>query len=228
MRKPKKHVETLDEIRSAESLQFDFGTIRAATDNFSDSNKLRQGGFGAVYQGRPANGQEIAVKRLSRDSRQGGQEFKNEVLLVAKLQHRNLVRLLGFCLEGNERLLVYEFVPNASLDQFIFGMVFFLSCCLHNICQFISGCMAPEYVYHGKFSVKSDVFSFGVLVLEICSGHKNSSFHINGNAEDLLSYAWINWREETALNLIDSTLMATAHSQSSNQHQNSSPTAAWT
>ncbi|GAB2298800.1 hypothetical protein Dimus_032878 [Dionaea muscipula] len=109
-----------DEIGSADSLQFDFGTIRAATGNFSEAHKLGQGGFGAVYKGRLANGQDIAVKRLGRNSGQGEMEFKNEVLLVAKLQHRNLVRLLGFCLEAEERLLIYEFMPNASLDHFLF------------------------------------------------------------------------------------------------------------
>ncbi|XP_048132219.1 LOW QUALITY PROTEIN: uncharacterized protein LOC115731047, partial [Rhodamnia argentea] len=110
----------VSEITSLKSLQFDWDTLVAATDNFSQENKLGRGGFGVVYQGRFPNGQEIAVKRLSQTSGQGVQEFKNEIVLVAKLQHRNLVRLLGFCLEGEEKLLVYEYVPNKSLDYFVF------------------------------------------------------------------------------------------------------------
>ncbi|KAG2688131.1 hypothetical protein I3760_09G080200 [Carya illinoinensis] len=112
--------EGIDEISSVDSLQFDIGTIKVATDNFSAANELGKGGLGIVYKGELPNGQEIAVKRLSKASQQGDIEFKNEVELLATLQHRNLVRLLGFCLEGKERLLVYEFVPNASLEKFIF------------------------------------------------------------------------------------------------------------
>ncbi|KAL2948469.1 hypothetical protein AAZX31_20G126200 [Glycine max] len=260
--------EVEDEIKIAESLQFNFNTIQVATEDFSDSNKLGQGGFGAVYRGRLSNGQMIAVKRLSRDSGQGDTEFKNEVLLVAKLQHRNLVRLHGFCLEGNERLLVYEFVPNKSLDYFIFdpnmkaqldwksrykiirgiarGLLY-----LHedsrlriihrdlkasnilldeemspkiadfgmarlvlvdqtqaNTSRIVGtyGYMAPEYAMHGQFSVKSDVFSFGVLVLEILSGQNNSGIHHGENVEDLLSFAWRSWKEGTAINIVDPSL----------------------
>ncbi|KAL1342754.1 hypothetical protein AAHE18_09G180300 [Arachis hypogaea] len=256
------------EIITNESLQFDFDTIRVATDDFSNSNKLGQGGFGAVYKGRLSNGQMIAVKRLSRDSGQGATEFKNEVLLLVKLQHRNLVKLLGFCLEGTERLLVYEFVPNKSLDYFIFDPI------KRNQLNWVSrykiiegvarallylhedsrlriihrdlkasnillddnmnpkiadfglarlfdrdqtqgntnqiagtyGYMAPEYAMYGQFSTKSDVFSFGVIVLEILSGKRHIG---NGNGESeeqLISFVWKNWREGTAINIADPSL----------------------
>ncbi|XAR65591.1 Non-specific serine/threonine protein kinase [Bertholletia excelsa] len=109
------------DITDEQSLHYDLSTVQVATNNFSDENKIGEGGFGHVYKGKLPNGQEIAVKRLSQGSRQGVVEFKNEVMLVAKLQHRNLVRLLGFCLEGKEKILIYEFVPNKSLDYFLFA-----------------------------------------------------------------------------------------------------------
>ncbi|KAI3680576.1 hypothetical protein L6452_35349 [Arctium lappa] len=258
----------LDEIITAESLQHSFGVIKAATNGFSENNKLGQGGFGLVYKGKLKNGQDIAVKRLSKDSGQGELEFKNEVLLLARLQHRNLVRLLGFSLEGSERLLMYEFVQNASLDQFIFdpvkratldwqtrykiiqgvarGLLYLhedsrlkiihrdmkasnvlLDASMNakiadfgmarlftpeetqgNTSRIVGtyGYMAPEYIMHGQFSVKSDVFSFGVLVLEIVTGHKNHSFQDGMMTEDLLSHAWKSWRDGSSTSLIDSTL----------------------
>ncbi|GLT31291.1 hypothetical protein SLA2020_060380 [Shorea laevis] len=122
-RQPVNEIEDEDEDDNAEALQFDINTIRIATDNFSSVNKLGEGGFGAVYKGRLQSGKDIAVKRLSTNSVQGEPQFKNEVRSLARLQHRKLVRLLGFCLDGNERLLIYEFVPNLSLDCFIFDPI---------------------------------------------------------------------------------------------------------
>lgn len=126
-----------------------FGGIVSATNNFSEHNMLGQGGFGKVYkvatikflqnysaskhlslivkfmhdksmQGM-LDDKEVAIKRLGKGSRQGAEEFRNEVLLIAKLQHRNLVKLLGYCIHEDEKLLVYEYLPNKSLDSFIFG-----------------------------------------------------------------------------------------------------------
>uniref|UniRef100_A0A7N2LUG6 non-specific serine/threonine protein kinase n=1 Tax=Quercus lobata TaxID=97700 RepID=A0A7N2LUG6_QUELO len=108
------------EITTVESLQFDIGTIEAATNKFSDDNKIGEGRFGKVYKGVLLEGKKVAVKRFSMKSLQGLEEFKNEVILIAKLQHRNLVRLLGWGIEGEEKLLVYEFMPSKSHDSFIF------------------------------------------------------------------------------------------------------------
>ncbi|KAL0449258.1 UNVERIFIED_CONTAM: Cysteine-rich receptor-like protein kinase [Sesamum latifolium] len=244
--KPKQNLETVDDTSSIDSIQYDFEKIKAATNDFSDANKLGQGGFGAVYWGNLANNQAIAVKRLSKNSSQGDVEFKNEVLLLVKLQHKNLVRLLGFSTQGPERLLVYELVSNGSLDHFIFDSMLRI---IHRdlkasnvlldekmnpkISDFgmarlllldqtqdrtnrivgTYGYMAPEYAIHGQFSIKSDVFSFGVLVLELVSG-KEKTFLLNDeNPEYLLSYAWRNWRMGTTTNVIDPVMRATSSSQ---------------
>ncbi|PON66937.1 Serine/threonine protein kinase [Trema orientale] len=250
-----------------------FESIRAATDEFSEANRLGQGGFGPVYKGKFPGGQEVAIKRLSSSSGQGLQEFKNEVLLIAKLQHRNLVRLLGYCVEGDEKILLYEFMPNKSLDLFIFdrtlclllnweirfsiilgiarGLVY-----LHHdsrlriihrdlktsnvlldeemnpkisdfgLARIVGGkqteasttkvvgtygYMSPEYAFDGSFSIKSDVFSFGVMVLEIISGKRNTGFYNSEQALSLLGYAWKLWNENKALDLMDITLSETCN-----------------
>ncbi|BAT93996.1 hypothetical protein VIGAN_08055800 [Vigna angularis var. angularis] len=270
VRKSRKYSEAKvdDEIIQLESSRFDLDTIRVATNNFSDENKLGQGGFGPVYKGTLFNEQVVAVKRLCSNSGQGDIEFKNEVLLMSRLQHRNLVKLLGFCFEREERLLVYEFLPNKSLDNHIFdhigrarldwkkrysiikgiayGLLYlhedsqqriihrdlklsnilldddmnpkisdFGFARLFNVdqTQFNAskiagtfGYMAPEYARHGKLSMKLDVFSFGVIMLEIVSGQKNGGFRNGENVEHLLSFAWKNWTKGRTANIIDPTL----------------------
>ncbi|KAL7212039.1 hypothetical protein ACSBR2_014825 [Camellia fascicularis] len=115
-----KGLEVQDEDDSRDMHYFALTTLQIATNNFSDANKLGQGGFGPVYKGKLHDGKEIAVKRLSGNSGQGLEEFRTEVKLIVKLQHRNLVRLLGCCIEKDEKLLVYEYMANTSLDAFLF------------------------------------------------------------------------------------------------------------
>lgn len=122
--------ENMDEVlrlwksedTNSEFSLYDFAQIADATDNFSSSQILGEGGFGPVYKGVFPGGQEVAIKRLAARSRQGLVEFKNEIQLVAKLQHRHLVRLLGCCVHNEEKILIYEYMTNKSLDYFIFGI----------------------------------------------------------------------------------------------------------
>ncbi|CAN1855214.1 G-type lectin S-receptor-like serine/threonine-protein kinase B120, partial [Linum perenne] len=108
------------QMNHADLPMMNINIVALATNHFSAENKLGQGGFGPVYKGTLPGGEEIAVKRLSKISGQGLEEFKNEISLIAKLQHRNLVRLLGYCVQGEEKMLIYEYMPNKSLDFFLF------------------------------------------------------------------------------------------------------------
>ncbi|KAK8464226.1 hypothetical protein PHAVU_011G152300 [Phaseolus vulgaris] len=247
---------------------FDFATIVRATSDFSSENMLGQGGFGPVYRGTLANGQEIAAKRLCSNTGQGMKEFKNEVILCAKLQHRNLVKLLGCSIQGEEKVLVYEYMPNKSLDYFLFdsskrGLLNWSKRLniIHGIARGLLylhqdsrlriihrdmkasnilldnelnpkisdfgiarmfggnqtegstkqvvgtyGYMAPEYAINGLFSTKSDVYSFGVLLLEIVSGKKNGGILFPDHGLNLLGHAWRLWKEETPMQLVDTSL----------------------
>ncbi|XP_023758476.1 G-type lectin S-receptor-like serine/threonine-protein kinase At1g61550 [Lactuca sativa] len=246
---------------------YKFQQIIAATENFSYRNKLGEGGFGAVYKGMLDDGQQIAVKRLSGHSGQGVEEFKNEIVLISKLQHRNLVKLLGCCFEGKERLLIYEYMRNKSLDTFLFdpkkrmqldwatrfniiqgigrGLIYLhrdsslriihrdLKCSnillddkmnpkisdfglartfqmtqeLANTRRIVGtyGYMSPEYAMRGVISEKSDVFSYGVMLLEIISGKRNTEF-IHHEQFYPLGHAWKSWNEGRGFELIDETL----------------------
>jgi len=94
--------------------------LAAATDGFAPGNIIGQGGFGCVYRGR-LDGAEVAIKKLKRESRQGDREFRAEVVIISRVHHRNLVTLIGYCIYSDERLLVYEFVPNKTLDSHLHG-----------------------------------------------------------------------------------------------------------
>ncbi|XP_059664034.1 G-type lectin S-receptor-like serine/threonine-protein kinase SD1-1 [Cornus florida] len=250
---------------------FDLDTIAIATKNFSSKNMIGEGGFGPVCKGKVATGQKIVVKRLSNNSGQGLQEFTNEVILISKLQHRNLVKLLGCCIEGEERMLIYEYMPNKSLDYFIFGLNRRLELPWQKRFEIAMGIlrgilylhqdsrlriihrdlkasnilldeelspkisdfgiarsfgrdqikaktkrvigtysyMSPEYAIDGKFSVKSDVFSLGVLLLKIVSGKKNTKFHHPDHYHSLLDHTWLLWNDHRVLELVDSCLKST-------------------
>lgn len=250
---------------------FSYEVLASATKNFHPDMKLGQGGFGPVYKGKLKNGKEIAVKMLSKGSRQGDPEFKNEASLLARVHHRNVVSLLGYCVHGPEKLLVYEYVRNESLDKLLFdstrkemldwkrrydiiagvarGLRYLHEdsqyCIIHRdikasnilldeewvpkIADFglarlfiedgthvstrvagTNGYMAPEYLKNRHLSVKADVFSFGVVILELISGQKNSSFNADPQYRSLLEWAYKLHRKDQSLDIMDATLASSA------------------
>eukprot|EP01018_Ginkgo_biloba_P011501 Gb_23874 [translate_table: standard] len=256
-------------------LTFKYDTLRDATGNFDPQNKLGEGGFGSVHKGILPDGTEIAIKRLTWGSRQGNKEFLNETNLISRVQHRNLVKLLGCCVEGSERLLVYEYLSNKSLDKILFvneisvsgkadpkrrslldwevrheiilgtarglaylheeseiriihrdikasnlllddklkpkiadfGLAKFIAEDLSHVSTRVAGTlgyMAPEYALHGQLTEKADIFSFGVLVLEIVSGRKNQE--LTEDMQFLVERAWRAYESDKLLAIIDAEL----------------------
>ncbi|XP_073151563.1 cysteine-rich receptor-like protein kinase 43 [Henckelia pumila] len=263
--------DDLERIAAQEQKLFSFETLVSATKNFNPSQKLGEGAFGPVFKGKLADGKEVAVKKLSHSSTQGKKEFKIEAKLLARVQHRYVVNLLGYCVHGEENLLVYEYVANESLDKHIFssdrrkafnwkrrldviiGMakgLFYLHEQAHfriihrdikagnillddkwapKISDFgmahlfpedqthintrvagTSGYMAPEYLMHGTLSIKADVFSFGVVVLELISGEKNSPFTRDPDSKNLLEWAYKLYKNQEALKIMDPALASSA------------------
>ncbi|XP_030529229.1 cysteine-rich receptor-like protein kinase 43 [Rhodamnia argentea] len=264
--------EDLGRIAAQEQKHFSFEALVAATKNFHPTHKLGEGGFGPVYKGKLEDGRDIAVKKLSHSSNQGKKEFTNEAKLLARVQHKNVVNLLGYCAHGSEKLLVYEYVRNESLDKLLFksnsnkelldwkrrfdiiggiarGLLYLHedshSCIIHRdikasnillddkwvpkIADFgmarlfpegethvntrvagTNGYMAPEYVMHGSLSKAADVFSFGVLVLELITGHRNNSFHLDVDAQNMIDWAYKMYKKGKSLEIVDSALASSA------------------
>ncbi|KAE8677291.1 Serine/threonine kinase [Hibiscus syriacus] len=246
---------------------FDFATIARATDNFSPNNKIGEGGFGSVYKGILDDGLEIAVKRLSKGSTQGDSEFRNEVEQIAKVQHRNLVKLLGCCILTDEKALIYEFMSNknqarstlldwpmmyniingiargllylhqdspqrvihrdlkaanvlldkdmnAKISDFGLARSFGEKQTAADTNRVVGtyGYMSPEYVIDGVYSIKSDVFSFGVLLLEIISGKRNRGFFHPDHHLNLVGHAWKLFTEGKSMELVAEPLSKTGKS----------------
>ncbi|GKV19170.1 hypothetical protein SLEP1_g29462 [Rubroshorea leprosula] len=213
------------EVELQELPLFKFEELATATKNFNLANQLGQRGFGPVYRakGTLENGQEITVKRLFSALGQGLEEFMNEVFVISELQQRNLVRLLGCCVENSRLRIVHKDLKasNILLDEELnpkisdFGMarIFRGNEDETNTRRVVGtyGYMSPKYAIVGLFSKKSNVFSYGVLLLEIVSGRRNTSF---GNDEDTsshLEYAWKLWNEENVLAMVDKVVCDPCH-----------------
>ncbi|KAA8518276.1 hypothetical protein F0562_015841 [Nyssa sinensis] len=216
--------------------KFRLKELKQATGNFNSKNQLGKGGFGTVYKGL-LNNEEVAVKRFSNHSHGGKQDFIAEVTIIGNLHHKNLVKLVGWCNERNELILVYELMPNGSLDKLIFcnnnqdtastlnwdrrhGIICGVAQALdylhngsekaHYSTKEIAGTpgyMAPESFHIGRATIETDVYAFGVLLLEVVSGRKPGNQNGQNNYNNrIVDWVWELYGMERVIDAVDNRL----------------------
>ncbi|KAL0760376.1 hypothetical protein YC2023_084011 [Brassica napus] len=186
---------------------FTFKELATATRNFREVNLLGEGGFGRVYKGRLDSGQVVAIKQLNPDGLQGNREFIVEVLMLSLFHHPNLVTLIGYCTSGDQRLLVYEYMPMGSLKDHLFDLesnqepltwntrikiaVGPVGDMTHVSTRVMGtyGYCAPEYAMSGKLTVKSDIYCFGVVLLELVTGRKAIDLRRKQGQQNLVAWS---------------------------------------
>nr|GMC75606.1 cold-responsive protein kinase 1 [Ipomoea batatas]GME02834.1 cold-responsive protein kinase 1 [Ipomoea batatas] len=189
---------------------FSYKDLRVATDDFSPTSKIGEGGFGCVYKGRLKNGNMAAIKVLSTKSRQGVQEFLTEIQVISDIEHENLVKLYGCCVEDDHRILVYNYLENNSLAHALLGCAISRGALLSIKLIFLFSCfrgyLAPEYAIRGHLTRKADIYSFGVLLIEIVCGRCNTNTRLPIEEQFLLERVWRLYESQELVLLVDTTM----------------------
>ncbi|KAJ0051712.1 hypothetical protein Pint_01409 [Pistacia integerrima] len=172
---------------------FTLRDLQSATNRFAAENVVGEGGYGVVYRGRLINGTEVAVKKLLNNLGQAEKEFRVEVEAIGHVRHKNLVRLLGYCIEGVHRMLVYEYVNNGNLEQWLHGAMrqhgaLTWEARMKVIIGTAKAYVAPEYANTGMLNEKSDIYSFGVLLLEAVTGRDPVDYGRPANEVNLVEW----------------------------------------
>ncbi|XP_024967556.1 cold-responsive protein kinase 1-like isoform X1 [Cynara cardunculus var. scolymus] len=263
------HLDVSRELLDVENMRFyTYRDLRLATEDFKPENKIGEGGFGSVFKGMLKDGTVIAVKVLGAESRQGLREFMTEITVISDIQHENLVKLHGCCVEGDHRILVYGYLKNGSVDQTLlgsgqcsikftwevrrkicigvakglaylheevqphiihrdikasnilldedftpkisdFGLAKLFPSHLTHVSTRIAGTqgyLAPEYAIRGQLTRKADIYSFGVLLLEIVTGRPNQNKRLPIEEQYLLERVWEQYREGELERMVDTSM----------------------
>ncbi|XP_028051350.1 cold-responsive protein kinase 1-like isoform X1 [Camellia sinensis] len=265
----KQTIDIEEEVSGVQNVKlYTYKELSIATENFRPTNKIGEGGFGSVYKGSLKDGTVAAIKVLSAESRQGVREFLTEITVISDIEHENLVKLHGCCVEGSHRILVYGYLENNSLAQTLlggrrsgiqfnwntrtkicigvarglaflheevqphivhrdikasnvlldkdltpkisdFGLAKLFAPSLTHISTRVAGTLgylAPEYAIRGQLTRKADIYSFGVLLLEIVSGRCNTNKRLCAEEQYLLERVWKLYEKGEVARLVDTSL----------------------